>query len=296
VKKKATKTILVIGGTGFIGHHLLKKTTDLGWSSFCISRKKVVKNRFIKKVKYIKLDINKKKNFKEIFRRAYDYVIDLSNTSLSSKTYSIKNLIRIINEKKIKKFIHVGSSAEYGNLGNLPLSEKLNCKPVSRYGKKKLDITKNLLRIYKKNPFPIIVLRLFQVYGPNDDKNKIIPFILDNCLRNRKFKLTKGYQTRDFCHINDVVQAILLFLKSRKKTLFGNIFNVGTGKSITIKKLVRMIKKNIEYGQPIFGAKKISKNEIIFSKSSTIKTKQYINWNSKISLEKGLKELIYNAG
>ena len=134
------------------------------------------------------------------------------------------------------------------------------------------------------------------MYGPNDDKNKIIPFIIESCLKNKKFKLTKGYQTRDFCHINDVIRAIILFLKSRKKTLFGNIFNVGSGKSITIKRLVKMIKKNIEYGQPIFGAKKISKKEVIFSKSSTSKIKKYINWKSKISLEKGLKKLIYHAG
>ena len=65
MKKKTKKTILVIGGTGFIGHHLLKKATDLGWSSYCISRKKVIKKRFIKKVKYINLDINKKKILKK---------------------------------------------------------------------------------------------------------------------------------------------------------------------------------------------------------------------------------------
>ncbi len=295
MKKKTKKTILVIGGTGFIGHHLLKKATDLGWSSYCISRKKVIKKRFIKKVKYINLDINKKKNFKEIFKREYNYVVDLRSPSMAS-TYLINEFVKIMSEKKIEKFIYVGSSAEYGNLNKLYLSENLNCKPVSIYGKKKLETTKNLLKIYKKNPFPIIILRLFQVYGPNDDKNKIIPFIIESCLKNKKFKLTKGYQTRDFCHINDVIRAIILFLKSRKKTLFGNIFNVGSGKSITIKRLVKMIKKNIEYGQPIFGAKKISKKEVIFSKSSTSKIKKYINWKSKISLEKGLKKLIYHAG
>ena len=295
MKKKTKKTILVIGGTGFIGHHLLKKATDLGWSSYCISRKKVIKKRFIKKVKYINLDINKKKNFKEIFKREYNYVVDLRSPSMAS-TYLINEIFKIMSEKKIEKFIYVGSSAEYGNLNKLYLSENLNCKPVSIYGKKKLETTKNLLKIYKKNPFPIIILRLFQVYGPNDDKNKIIPFIIESCLKNKKFKLTKGYQTRDFCHINDVIRAIILFLKSRKKTLFGNIFNVGSGKSITIKRLVKMIKKNIEYGQPIFGAKKISKKEVIFSKSSTSKIKKYINWKSKISLEKGLKKLIYHAG
>ena len=213
-----------------------------------------------------------------------------------ASTYLINEFVKIMSEKKIEKFIYVGSSAEYGNLNKLYLSENLNCKPVSIYGKKKLETTKNLLKIYKKNPFPIIILRLFQVYGPNDDKNKIIPFIIESCLKNKKFKLTKGYQTRDFCHINDVIRAIILFLKSRKKTLFGNIFNVGSGKSITIKRLVKMIKKNIEYGQPIFGAKKISKKEVIFSKSSTSKIKKYINWKSKISLEKGLKKLIYHAG
>ena len=71
------------------------------------------------------------------------------------------------------------------------------------------------IEIYKNKAFPSIVVRLFQVYGPLDDEKKIIPFTIKNCLKNRYFNLTQGFQTRDFCHIDDVVNAIIKLLETR---------------------------------------------------------------------------------
>ena len=163
---------------------------------------------------------------------------------------------------------------------------------MSIYGKKKLKITKTLIEKFKKKFFPLIIVRLFQVYGPNDNKEKIVPFILDGCFKNKEFNLTEGYQSRDFCYIDDVTRAIILILTNNKKSLFGKIFNVGSGNSITIKKLVYMIKKYIKTGQPNFGARKISKQEIVFSRSSIAKIKSFINWHPRISLEQGIKKII----
>ena len=290
--KKTKKTILVIGGTGFIGFHLLKKTKRLNWESYSISRNRPKPKRYVKGVKYLFMNINNKIQIKKVFKKKYDYIIDLSTNSISSSNKSIKYLIHFLNEKMVKKFIHIGSSSEYGNLKKKFHSENSLCRPVSKYGKKKYRITKNLIKNFKRNYFPLIILRPFQVYGPNDDKEKILPFILNSCLKNKKFRLTEGYQTRDFCYIDDVINAIILILISKKKSLFGNIFNIGSGNSISVKNLVYMIKKNIRTGQPDFGAKKISKQEIVFSRSSIFKIKKYINWHPRISLEKGIKKLI----
>ena len=228
----------------------------MNWEGYCISRKRPKKERHVKGVKYIFMNINKKTQIKKVFNREYDYVIDLSTNSISYSNNSITSLIYFLNKKKIKKFIHIGSSAEYGNLKKKSQSENLVCRPVSIYGKKKLKITKTLIEKFKKKFFPLIIVRLFQVYGPNDNKEKIVPFILDGCFKNKEFNLTEGYQSRDFCYIDDVTRAIILILTNNKKSFFGKIFNVGSGNSITIKKLVYMIKKYIKTGQPNFGCKK----------------------------------------
>ena len=204
------------------------------------------------------------------------------------------NLTRFFFEEKLKKFLHIGSSAEYGNLKNSTCKESVICKPISTYGKKKLKITKHLKKIFKIKYFPLVIIRLFQVYGPNDKNDKIIPFILKNCLKNKKFSLTQGYQTRDFSHIDDVINAIISLLKTQKNKILGNIYNIGSGQSITIKDLVNIIRFKIKKGKPNFGAIKIKKDEIIFSKSSIRKIKNHINWSPKISLKNGIGNLILN--
>ena len=160
--------------------------------------------------------------------------------------------------------------------------------------KKKLQFTKNLIKNFNEKFFPLIILRLFQVYGDGDNKNKIIPYTIKKCKTNKKFNLTSGVQTRDFCHINDVIRAIILSLKIRNEKIFGNIYNVGTGKAVTVKSLVSMIYKIIGKGHPNFGYKKIQKNNIMFSEPSILKIKKDIKWSPTITLKKGIKNLIKN--
>ncbi len=286
------KIILVIGGTGFIGYHLLKKTSKLGWTSISVSRNKPQKYRKVKKVKYIKINLKKNKNINNKLNEKYDYIVNLSGNSGKGNNSYIKSLINFISKKSISKFIHIGSSAEYGNITKLPHTENLKCVPNSIYGKQKLEITNFILKKYKKNFFPVTILRLFQVYGLKDNKNKILPYVLKNCLKNNKFNLTEGLQTRDFCNVDDVVKAIILFLKTKNERVFGEIFNIGTGKSITIKKLVKIIQKKTNGGKPIFGAKALKKAEVILSQASIKKTKRYIDWVPRISIEKGINSLI----
>lgn len=286
------KNILVIGGTGFIGYHLLRKTSKIGWNSFSISRNKPKQFRRINNVKYIKVNINNLIDLKKKLTKKYDYVVNLSSSTRETPSSYIKNLEKIFFNNSIRKFIHVGSSAEYGNIKQLPHTENLKCKPNSFYGKQKLKITNFLLNRFKKKFFPLIILRLFQVYGQKDNKEKILPHVLKNCLKNKKFKLTKGEQTRDFCHVDDVIKAILLVLKNKNKNIYGKIFNIGTGKSISVKNLVQIIQYKTNKGKPIFGAKNLMEKEIIFSKASIRKIKKFINWSPRITIEKGINDLI----
>ena len=90
--KKTKKTILVIGGTGFIGFHLLKKTKRLNWESYSISRNRPKPKRHVKGVKYLFMNINNKIQIKKVFKKKYDYIIDLSTNSISYSNKSINIL------------------------------------------------------------------------------------------------------------------------------------------------------------------------------------------------------------
>ncbi len=99
---KKRNNILIIGGTGFIGYHLLLRLVKLGWITFSISKKKPKKNRHIKKVKYLKLNLNNFQNLKKKINTKFDYVVNLSDISdikiryylIILKKIKLKNLFR----------------------------------------------------------------------------------------------------------------------------------------------------------------------------------------------------------
>ena len=86
--------------------------------------------------------------------------------------------------------MQLGSSLEYGKLKS-PHKENNICRPQSIYGNAKYLATKYLLKNYKKNKFPAIILRLYQSYGPKQDVNRFIPIIIKSCLKDKNFHVQK---------------------------------------------------------------------------------------------------------
>ena len=134
-----------------------------------------------------------------------------------------------------------------------------------------------------------MVLRLYQVYGPKQDFNRLIPIVIKNCINNKKFNCSEGIQFRDFIYVEDVVSAILLALE--KKKAHGKIFNVGTSKRIKIKNLIDNINKQVGKGVPLYGKIKLRNDENIVSYPSITKVKRILNWQPKIHFNYGLKKL-----
>jgi len=240
--------ILIVGGTGFIGYHLAKKSLKKGWQVTSISSRLPRKKRYLPKVKYILCDITKKKSLKKNIRKYFNYVVNLggyvdhSNRKKTFESHYIgcKNLTEIFLKKPPIAFVQMGSSAEYGNVKS-PQKENAKCNPKSVYGQAKLLSSIYLIDLFKKQKFPSTILRLYNTYGSRQDLNRFIPIIISGCIKNKKFPCSKGNQLRDFLHIDDVVDAILKSLTN--KNAKGQIINIGSGKPRKIKSVIEKVKK-----------------------------------------------------
>ena len=141
----------------------------------------------------------------------------------------------------------------------------------------------------KKKKFPFTILRLYQIYGPFQTSNRLIPIVINSCLKNQKFSCTEGNQIRDFLYVKDLIR---LIIKVIKKKPTNEIYNVGAGNKVKVKKVINTIKKIIKLGKPQFGKIKMRKDEMKNNFPDISKIKKYYNWSPEINLNLGLKKTI----
>ena len=292
---KKTK-ILIIGGTGYIGYHLVRKCVSLGWSVSVFSIHNPKKDRKVKDVKYYQGNLVKKSTLKKIDKN-FDFIVNLGGyvdhknkvKSLNTHYIGCKNLVEIFLKKKIKLFLQVGSGAEYGKIRS-PHHESSDRKPKSIYGTPKFLASKHLIQKFKKEGFPCCIVRLYQVYGKKQDSNRVIPFIVRSCLKNQPFPCSDGKQFRDFLDIEQVVNVLIKVLKTKK--VLGEIINIGSGEAISIKFLIKKICQITKKGKPKFGMIKMRSDENKKVYPNINKAKKILKWYPKKNFYKKLISII----
>ena len=299
---KKSKKLLIVGGTGFIGINVTKEAVKRGFHVSVISKKKYLKLEQISEAKYISVDITDAKSL--LFKLkglSFDYVLNLGGYVDHSNYFNggdeiinvhfngTKNLVNCIDKDNLKGFIQIGSSDEYGD-NTAPQNENHRELPISPYSFAKVASTHFLQMLYRTEGYPVVILRPFLVYGPEQDDNRFIPQIIKGCLSNDKFSVSHGEQLRDFCYIDDVVDAIFLSIKS--DGCFGNVINIASGKAISIKEVIKIIQKIIGCGDPQFGkiSSRPGENQRLYA--DIFMAKKLLNWNPKITLKDGLEKVI----
>jgi len=289
--------IVVTGGAGFIGSHIVDEYINSGFEVLVIDNLSNGKIENInKKARFEKVDLKEKNKIEKIIKEFNPDIINhhayISSVSKSEKMKDkfliemLKNFLNLIYPSKdyIKQFIFASSCAVYGE-GNTPFKEDDILNPVNLYGLSKILIEKTLVYFSKKYNFKYTILRYSNVYGPRQNPNSesgVISIFINQILNNKPLTIYgDGKNTRDFIYIKDVVKANILSLNKE------GIFNIGTGKDTSINELVEIFEKIIN--------KKLKRkclNKDSGVKRNCLNTKlseKILNFESEIELIKGLK-------
>lgn len=300
------KKYLVIGGAGFIGSHLTNKLINLKHKVTVLDNLSTGKRENVNsKAKFVKADIRNLKQITPYFKNI-DGVFLLA--ALPRVQYSIKyptktnrnnvngtlNVLVASQQAKVKRLIYSASSSVYGDSKKLPLKETFVANPQSPYGLHKF-IGEEYCRIFSEiYGLETISLRYFNVYGPGaDDKGAyalVFSIFLKQKAKNQSLTITgDGTQTRDFTHVSDVVKANILAMDSKKVGLGqGEKINIGAGKNYSINYIAKMFSNKVKYID--------ARIEPHSTLADNTLAKKLLNWQPRVKLEDGIKELLREKG
>lgn len=306
--------VLVTGGAGFIGSHLVDRLFKEDFEVTIIDNfdtgrlENIAPHQENKRFNFIKGDI---RDFNLVKKLIKDVDAVFHEAALASVTLSVKNpllandvnvtgtlnLLKASSDLHVKRFIFASSAAVYGDTPIPQKREDMTLNPKSPYGVSKLA-AENYVRLFNKvYGLETVSLRYFNVYGPRqrfDIKSTYggaITIFTNRLLRNLPpVVYGDGKQTRDFVYVDDVIEANMLALNKVKAA--GEVFNIGTGNSISVNQIAETLKevmnkkdlKNI-YDPP-------RPTDVKHGYADINKAKKILGYTPKFSFKEGLAQLV----
>lgn len=296
------KSILITGGTGFIGSSIANQLSRNNSKVHIIDKSDEFLWRIENNVKTYFLDmgneIELKRTLKEIepdiiFHLAanVDPERDLSkfNINFESNLKATHNLLLALNDSNYDMLINTGTSEEYGD-NPAPFHEEMREKPVSPYSASKVASTYLCDMFSKVYDKPIITVRPFLTYGPKQISRLLIPTLIYHGINNFEMDLTPCEQTRDFIYIDDLVDAYLRLAQINFKKY--EIFNIGSGQETPLKSLIKIVSHYFRESNYNIGQLDYRSGETMHFYSNIDKIKKQIDWQPSICIEDGLKKTI----
>lgn len=300
------KRAIVTGGLGFIGSHLAELLIEKNFKVIVIDNLSTGKLSNIskdlrKKIAVHKFDLCNKNKLNQVIKKN-DLVFHLASRAdivpsiekpllyFDSNVLSTQILLEICRQKKIKKFIYAASSSSYGIPKSFPTNENASMDPQYPYALSKWlgeELCIHWNKVYK---VPVIVLRLFNVYGPrartNGSYGAMFGVFLGQKKSNKPLTVVgTGNQKRDFTFVTDVAQGFYKASISKKK--FG-IFNLSSQKPIKVIDIAKKLSNKI-----LFIPKRPGEPDITHGDSK--KFRKNFNWSPMIEIDEGIKIMLSNS-
>ena len=308
------KLILVTGGAGYIGSHTNKALNKAGYETVVVDNLSKGYENFVKWGNFENCDIGSK-DLREVFEK-YDIdgvihfagfisvaeSVEMPQMYLKNNYRNTLNLLNIMREFGVDKFIFSSTAAVYGNPEKIPITEDTAQKPINPYGHSKLIVEKALEREAEKGNFNYVALRYFNASGCDfdgeigelhDPETHLIPLILDAAIGKRDciyiygddYDTPDGTCIRDYIHVNDLADAHIKAYEYLCNENESNIFNLGNGQGYSVREVIDMCKKvtGVDF-EVVVDERREGDPAILIADSSKIKEK--LGWTPQYDLQK----------
>lgn len=314
------KTILITGGAGFIGSHIVDAfLADKNWDKVvCIDnlslpteskdkKENIKHNLKNKKLVFYKQDIKNKKKIDEIFRKEKPSIVvhvaavaDTRKAVLEPQIYIDTNLTGTVNllesskDNGVSQFIFFSSSSVYGNRNRAPFDETMQADfAISPYGASK-KAGEILTHTYQHNfKLPVTVLRIFNAYGPRMRPNLVLYKWVKAILAGETIEMSgvgskMGVRKRDYTYVGDIVDAVY---KAVKKPVAFEVLNIGNSNPLSLKDLLKKTEKVLGIKAKVIGRESHSAS-VEKTHANTSKAKKVIGWQPRTSFETGITNFV----
>lgn len=299
------KRVLVTGGSGFLGSHLVRRLVALGARVYILARSCSPLHRIAdvaSDVTILSGDLRVRRQVNAAVATAQPEVIfhlathgvdpRMRNpaTIIQTNVVGLVNLLEASVGVSYERLINTGTCFEYGNQ-SAPVSESVAVDPLNVYAASKVTAL-HLCNLHRRfHGKPIVTIRPFTFFGPYERADRLIPSVILSILAGRPIRITSGVQTRDYTYVEDMVTAFVNAAVAEKAV--GEVINVGSGEDLPVHEIVERIRTLMQADVPLeIGAVETRKDEVWRLCCDNSKARALLGWQPRLAFDEGLRRTI----
>lgn len=303
------RSVLVLGGTGFIGGNLLRKLISSGFQTTAIGfadRGQPERLSLVDGLNVLPAASSKQADMRACLSgHRFNFIINLTSGGVhpadrtpanleESNSAFLVRLLEAVSDLPPELVIHAGSWSEYAQrIDKVPVNENHRLQYGSDYGGAKSIAERDGSACAARLGIAFVTLRLFHIYGPGEPEHRLMPYLISNMSAGHAADLTPGDQVRDFLFVDDMCDAFITIL-SLKNSVAEGAYNLCSAIPVSVRKVTETLADTLGFSHDMlrFGALPARPDEAAWVVGDNKKFEKATGWQPRHTLEEGINKTV----